>query len=831
MVVIPKPNKPDYSNTKAYRPIALLNCLGKVLEKLMASRLSGMAETHDLVHPDQIGGDPQRSAIDAAMALTHDVEMGRSQCLSTTALFLDVRGAFDNVSSTQLTSTMRQLGCPEPVVSWCRSFLIGQSMALSFDGRTDIQRPMATGIPQGSPASPIQFLLYLHPLFDSLQLHHPNIWSPSYIVDVALVAQGKTGEGNSRALEVAARTAFQWAWDNAVAFDDAKSEMLHFQRSRQDVITEETKIQLPHGTVVEPGTRRGKSDVVRWIGIFFDRKHTFKYHVTTKVTVATCTFNALGSLVPHETGLPPSTTRLIYQVCVTSRSDFGAEIWWQGQKNLETTLQLQQNAALRRILNAFRSTPVTALHNEAALPPLAVRLTHKLRKYTLHLLSLPTTHPVVRRCPSSYPIPGHSIASLSDDREYDHPWHSDHRPPSRLIHILHEMHRWLHPDDAIENTAHPPDTPWTHPPISTSIAALLKDEASKTHLDLLHHLQRQPRTIIAYTDGSQLGSLMGAGFYIPTGLYHPIRTIVPMGDVAEVFDVELRAIYECLRTCYHHLRWDGLRRHRIHIFRDNQAAITWTTHRTRGPGQETTRLIHEIATDINNTSSTITVHWVPGHTAIPGNDEADTLAKQDASMEPCTPSPVTLSWIRRRVREQHTSDWTSWFDRNPKPKTYAMPFRRRLDAAYTTLPCKLSSAILGLRTGHGYFLDCLTQPPTDTYPSRNCTCPLHPPQTPKHLLQSCPEYRTARETLRRDLKLGCLTRPHLSTILRSTAGCRALATFISASKVTTTEWAHSKLNNRRTERDPPLSLTTGWGTLLDDAEEHADHDAQRAESG
>jgi hypothetical protein len=33
------------------------------------------------------------------------------------------------------------------------------------------------------------------------------------------------------------------------------------------------------------------------------------------------------------------------------------------------------------------------------------------------------------------------------------------------------------------------------------------------------------------------------------------------------------------------------------------------------------------------------------------------------------------------------------------------------------------------------------------------------------------------------------------------------------------------------ERDPPLLLTTGWGTLLDAAEEHADQDAQRAESG
>jgi ribonuclease HI len=400
----------------------------------------------------------------------------------------------------------------------------------------------------------------------------------------------------------------------------------------------------------------------------------------------------------------------------------------------------------------------------------------------------------------------------------------------QLIHILREMHRWLHPDDDIENTGHPPDTPWARPPITTSIAALPKDEASKTHLDLLHHLQRQPRTIIGYTDGSQLGSSMGAGFYIPTGLHHPIRMIVPMGDVAEVFDAELRAIYECLQTCYRHLRQDGLRRRRIHIFTDNQAAITRTTHLTRGPGQETARLIHEIATDINNTDSTVTVHWVPGHTAIPGNDEADALAKQAASTEPATPSPVTLSWIRRRVREQHTSDWMSWFDRNPKPRTYAAPFRRRLDDAYTTLPRKLSSAVLGLRTGHGYFLDCLAQPRTDTYPSRNCTCPLHPPQTPKHLLLSSPEHRTARETLRRDLKLGRLTRSHLSTILHTTAGSKALATFISASKVATAEWAHSRLSNRPTERDPPLSLTTGWGTLLDDAEEHADQDAQRAES-
>jgi ribosomal protein L2 len=131
------------------------------------------------------------------------------------------------------------------------------------------------------------------------------------------------------------------------------------------------------------------------------------------------------------------------------------------------------------------------------------------------------------------------------------------------------MHWWLYPNNEIENTVYLPDTPWAYPHITTTIAALPKDEGSKTHLDLLHYLQWQPQTIIAYTDGLQLGSWIGVAFYIPIGIHHPIRTIIPMGDVAEVFNVELRVIYKCLQMCYHHLCQDRLCHHRIHIFTDN----------------------------------------------------------------------------------------------------------------------------------------------------------------------------------------------------------------------------------------------------------------------
>ena len=39
-VVLKKPQREDYTKAKAYRPIALLNTLGKLLERIVADRIS-----------------------------------------------------------------------------------------------------------------------------------------------------------------------------------------------------------------------------------------------------------------------------------------------------------------------------------------------------------------------------------------------------------------------------------------------------------------------------------------------------------------------------------------------------------------------------------------------------------------------------------------------------------------------------------------------------------------------------------------------------------------------------------------------------------------------
>jgi ribonuclease HI len=130
-----------------------------------------------------------------------------------------------------------------------------------------------------------------------------------------------------------------------------------------------------------------------------------------------------------------------------------------------------------------------------------------------------------------------------------------------------------------------------------------------------------------YMDGSQLGTATGAGYTIPTGFPEAINASVPMGNTWEVFDAELRAIYECLLTCRTHAHIHHLHRHHIHIFSDNQAAITHSTSLDCGPGQEIAALICDTALALQPHMVQVMVHWVPGHTRIPGNDKPDALAK------------------------------------------------------------------------------------------------------------------------------------------------------------------------------------------------------------
>ena len=109
-----------------------------------------------------------------------------------------------------------------------RHLPLKRQIALAFEDERENLQPVNTGIPQGSSISPILFLIYLRFLFTTIQQQHPRTTTPSYIDDVACLVVGESEEENCQHLKSVARMAFEWGDRNAVAFDNPKTELIHF---------------------------------------------------------------------------------------------------------------------------------------------------------------------------------------------------------------------------------------------------------------------------------------------------------------------------------------------------------------------------------------------------------------------------------------------------------------------------------------------------------------------------------------------------------------------------------------------------------------------------
>ncbi|MBW0483637.1 hypothetical protein O181_023352 [Austropuccinia psidii MF-1] len=68
--IIRKAAKDNYTNSNAYRQIALLNTLGKLFKKIINSHLLYWKHLTNSTHPGQIGGRPDKSINDACATLT-----------------------------------------------------------------------------------------------------------------------------------------------------------------------------------------------------------------------------------------------------------------------------------------------------------------------------------------------------------------------------------------------------------------------------------------------------------------------------------------------------------------------------------------------------------------------------------------------------------------------------------------------------------------------------------------------------------------------------------------------------------------------------------------
>lgn len=151
----------------SFRPIALLSCVGKLMERVVAARIMYTAESRGLFSERQAGFRQRHSTDNQLLLLKHAALEAFSRGQFCVVAFLDISKASDRVWRDGLREKLaRKVGVRGRLLRWVSDFLGGRRGAVFYRGTSSPLTSYPFGIFVGTVLSPILYNLLTSDVFD-----------------------------------------------------------------------------------------------------------------------------------------------------------------------------------------------------------------------------------------------------------------------------------------------------------------------------------------------------------------------------------------------------------------------------------------------------------------------------------------------------------------------------------------------------------------------------------------------------------------------------------------------------------------------------------------
>lgn len=362
LVLLRKGDKP-LEDPSSYRPICLLNTVGKFFERLIKTRIEKRLEEAGDLDDRQYGFRKGRSTVDAIRRVFDVVEAAGSGQLYNRKLCavvaLDVANAFNSARWPRIVKAMKDKGMPPYLVGIIESYLSDRTVV-----HEENSTPTTCGVPQGSVLGPLLWnMMYDELLQVDTGGNERGMSSTELVVfadDVAIVATGHTTwileTVTNRALDKVA----EWMIGAGLSLSVRKTEAV--------ILTTKRGYSQPSLSIL--GSRIEVKESIRYLGVVLHRVLGFRAHVEAAAASAQVTATALSRLMPNIGG-PRQKKRSLLATVVSSKLLYAAPIWGAAMafnRNV-TTLEKPQRAIAIRTVMAYRTVSTAAVLVIAGMIP------------------------------------------------------------------------------------------------------------------------------------------------------------------------------------------------------------------------------------------------------------------------------------------------------------------------------------------------------------------------------------------------------------------------------------------------------------------------------
>ena len=367
VVMLPKPGK-DLTKPTSYRPISLLPAMGKIFERIVASRLSAFLEKVDYFDENQAGFRKKRSTVDQLFKLSQSVSTALKKHKKAVGVFLDVEKAFDAVWLEGLKYNLGrpEIGIPTKMIRLLSSFLTNRHLRIHQNSAISNKIELKAGTPQGSALSPLLFIFYVN----DTPKPPPGVLISKFADDMAAWAIQKQEKRAEKLIQKHLDSLSEWCNKWKIKLNPSKTQVGLFTNSNN---TKEITLNLGRVPLTV-------SNEIKFLGLTFDRKLTWRHHIDNVRHRMWLRINAIKAISGTNLGMQSKTLIHLYKMWIRPIALYSAPAYYSAAKTHINKIQVIQNSALRIALRRTRRTHIEDLHQEGSLTPLkaeAVRSSHR----------------------------------------------------------------------------------------------------------------------------------------------------------------------------------------------------------------------------------------------------------------------------------------------------------------------------------------------------------------------------------------------------------------------------------------------------------------------